>query len=271
MRRLLTVALLSLLLGATDAQKSRRPRGGKRKHKNRCRVTGCGSCTGDKDVCETCRVGFAKTEEGKCDRCGEGCRSCSIDQCNACQQSFTLFEGKCERCASHCFKCDQAGPGGCNECEPRRMLHSHLAVEGEVFECLPCGEGCRKCTNEHGCESCDWFHAVLPDGAGCSFSWLRVSLALGAILAFVCGIAALCTLGDDDDAPRRPPPSRARDDSRVVRRTTDLKEMRRRGGKPERPAEPPPPPERKESRESAYRGLMPGYQGIPIVDDSRTE
>ena len=69
--------LAQLLLGAADAQKSRRPRGGKRKHKNRCRVTGCGTCTADKDVCETCRVGFAKTEEGKCDRCGEGCRSCS--------------------------------------------------------------------------------------------------------------------------------------------------------------------------------------------------
>ena len=54
-------------------------------------------------------------------RCGPGA-------CDKCKSGFTYnrVSNTCERCAAHCLKCDEVGPGGCNECGARRMLHARL-------------------------------------------------------------------------------------------------------------------------------------------------
>ena len=64
------------------------------------------------------------------------------DTCETCKAGYTMRDGVCMSCASHCLKCDIAGPGGCNECGPRRMLHARLELSG--VQCtrsvMPSGE-----------------------------------------------------------------------------------------------------------------------------------
>lgn len=169
-----SVVLLALVLAIggveqASAARGRARSGGRRNRgkKGRCRLPGCQRCDdADPNKCSSCRVGFALTEESKCEACGFGCKDCpnaGPGKCDACKPSFTLDregEKTCQRCAAHCLQCDDAGPGGCNECGSRRMLHIRLEVHGEVHECLPCDAGCKACTEDGGCSSCDAFYAL---------------------------------------------------------------------------------------------------------------
>ena len=182
-----------------QARGARKRRGGK--GNKRCKVPGCSVCTrADRMVCETCRRGFVLNGEGKCDPCMAGCNACtSTDTCDHCKAGFTLVNGVCQACAAHCLKCDQAGPGGCNECGKRRMLDVRLEPhgEGEVHKCVPCGDGCAACSMEEGCTSCDSFYSMLPHGQGCAFSWFRIWLVFGVIIAVV-GICIFACVEDID-------------------------------------------------------------------------
>jgi len=149
------------------------------------------------------------------------------------------------------------------------MLHARLELHGEVHECLPCGDGCRKCSMEHGCERCDLFYYALDNGAGCSFAWGRLVLILAMVLGCLVGCAWL--MADEDYEPRgRPPPRRRTDHADVLRRGSSLDEdssdLRRRGGgggsgRPDHS----PPPLKQEASAGSYP-LLQGYSGIEIVD-----
>ena len=185
--------------------------------------------------------------------------------------------GKCGRCAAHCNFCDEAGPGGCNECGKRRMLEVRLEVHGEVHECHACGDGCRACTMESGCTKCDSFYYLLPRGAGCAFSWLRMLLLVGSIIGGIGG-CIYCAGGLEDE----PPPRRRRAADMhaevVTSDSRDGAELRRRSSKGNADAggngivQPTghstwvdEPALRKEG---AYP-LLQGYSGIDVVDVGR--
>ena len=254
-----------------------RPRSGRRgnKGKNRCRVPGCSRCSAtDRTVCETCRIGYGLTSDGQCQICGAGCQSCANTgpgKCDKCKKGFTLekITSECKPCAPHCLQCDEAGPGGCNECGDRRMLHARLELHGEVHECLPCGQGCRRCSMEHGCEECDRFYVPEGNGVGCTFSWLKLLLLLVMVVALL-GTCSYC-LAMDDIEPRRAPPRRVngRDRAEVLRRSSshneDDADIRRRGKSGGRRPEASPPREATSHHPGAYP-LLQGYSGIEISD-----
>ena len=252
---------------AGTPSRNRRQKG---KNKNRCRIYGCARCSRtDRNACDFCRAGFALTPEATCGACGQNCQSCTTagpGKCDTCKKGFTFdaIAGECRPCAAHCHRCDEAGPGGCNECGPRRMLDVRLELHGEVHECLPCGSGCRQCSVQHGCEACDSFYSQLPNGAGCTFSWLRVGLLLGVLLAAIGG--CIFVLGPEETYdPYNQRAKQRKDAAAVVRTNRDGADLRRRGGS--RPDQSP----QQERKESAYTSaysqhLLPGYSGIDIID-----
>ena len=252
-------------------------RGKRGKRGKQCRLPGCMRCSpDDKKKCSACRQGWALGEDETCVRCGEGCKACSsADTCTTCLPGKTLVDGKCHKCAEHCLQCDIAGPGGCNECGPRRMLHVRLELQGEVHECLPCGSGCRACSEDGGCEACEnSFYVANNDGMGCSLSWLRI-LGLAGGLFLCVGTAVFCLAAEDFEDPRqtaanrRYAEQRSRDTDRasVVRRDGGGGgggggEMRSRGGG--RHESSPPRESSGEFTPSHHR--IAGYSGIEIVD-----
>ena len=259
---------LAILLAGASASGQRTSSRAKRKGRRSCRIVGCSRCSStDRGKCEACRVGWVLTEGEKCQVCPTGCKSCTTtapDSCDACKPGHTLTEGRCMPCAAHCLQCDEAGPGGCNECGQRRMLNvrlDHDASVGEVHECLSCGNACRKCSIEAGCEACDTFYAALPHGSGCAFSWLRVLLLVAFVGLAIGGCCYALSLDEFDHRPppRRPPP-RKKDSAEVIVRPRDGADdsVRQRHGRPQSSPE-------RERRESAYP-LMPGYSGIEIVN-----
>lgn len=266
---LLFVVLSLLALGATQGgrnTRNRRQKGRGSRGSNRCRIVGCARCSRTNATqCEVCRTGFAITDDEQCAACSFGCRTCEVaghGNCDSCKQGFMLdpVTKGCGACSPHCLQCDEAGPGGCNECGTRRMLHVRLELSGEIHECLPCGDGCKECTYEGGCHTCDSFFVPLPHGTGCTFSYVRV-FALVAVV--VLGVV-LCIFALDPSVETgstfydRPPPQKPKDVAQAVRPQND-KALRRRGT--DRPDTSPP-------RESTYTGsLAPGYSGIEIVDD----
>jgi hypothetical protein len=179
-----------------------------RKRGRACRIPGCSRCSAvDRNTCEVCKMGYHMNEYSKCARCAAGCKDCrSATTCERCADGFTVDPStkQCASCAAHCLKCDEAGPGGCNECGPRRMLEVRLEVHGEVHECHPCGDGCQKCNTDDGCTACDFFYSALPHGAGCAFSWLRIFLLPVSLIVLVLLLNFCCCadFGYDDDHVR---------------------------------------------------------------------
>jgi len=274
LRRAATLLVVACLLASAHAQNRRGGRNGRRRNnKNRCRLPGCAKCESGPNpaTCEVCRIGFGMTEEKQCAVCGANCKECANagpGKCDTCKQGFTLdaVSGQCKACAAHCHKCDVAGPGGCNECGPRRMLHVRLELQGEVHECLPCGDGCRACTMEEGCTECQSFYTLsqLPEGAGCAFSWMRVILLISAVFLPLLG-CAYC-LADDEAPPPRRPPMVQKDATSVVRDDQpDL--VRRRGGGGAAAAERPDTSPKRSRHETLSHHQLAGYSGIEIVDD----
>lgn len=259
------------------ARGGRRGRNGKNK---RCRVPGCLRCsTTDRTQCMTCRRGFALTDEMGCAKCSVGCAACTtLDTCDSCMPGFTNVLGQCKPCAAHCLKCDAAGEGGCNECGARRMLHVRLELHGEVHECLPCGDGCRACSEEEGCTACEnSFYYPLANRNGCALSWFRIGLLVGTICLIVGGLI-FCLASEDFEDPhsqayreaRRAQAYRERDTTSVVHKP--FGSSGGRGGGEMRSRRERSSPPREETRQSsapssAYsQHLLPGYSGIDIVD-----
>lgn len=252
------------LLAATSAAQSHK-RGGKKRSNargnKRCSVFGCSACVrNNRTACETCKIGYALTDDAKCMQCPLGCRTCTTESCSTCNRGFTLVDGReCKACAPFCIQCDEAGPGGCNECARRRMLHVHFDLEGEKHECQLCGEGCRRCSADAGCEECDWLHHALPNGTGCAFSYVQVFSAVAIVFLAVVGCAYCIS---EEETRFNPPRASSRDDSAEVVHSSGST-ARRRSASTARP-EQSPPRARKETG-GAYP-LMPGYSGIEIFD-----
>ena len=105
-------------------------------------------------------------------------------------------------------------------------------------------------------------------------SWFRVFGLFAGLLLTIVAFAALvtgCTLfGDDPDvaAARRAAETRARarqDRADVIKHNREADaEVRRRGSL--RPSKDEPQEQPRPRRESSYQGLLPGYEGIDIVD-----
>jgi len=224
------LGLLVILMLASDVVGRGRRGANRRSQKRsrtRCLVPGCkpGRCPAtNRSACESCLTGWYLTEDAQCGMCPEGCRSCDAPgSCDACKKGYTksAVTGTCQHCANHCDVCDQAGPGGCDECRDRHMLHIRLEPEAdrvnEVHECLPCGKGCRSCTAEEGCMACDTFYAPLPKGEGCAFSFFRVLLVIAAMILAVFG--CVYCLADEDLPPGSAQKAgRKADNAEVVRR-----------------------------------------------------
>jgi len=191
-----------------------------------------------------------------------------------CNTGYTLsaITAQCQRCAENCVKCDQAGPGMCDDCGPRRMLETRLEVHGEVHECHACGHGCKSCTHEDGCLVCDAFYVLLPDHTDCALSWLRVGVVIGVFLLVVCGGCFLCTyLADEEDVDHHRPVRRKKHDSVEVVNSQDAMQGKahlRRRVNPDSPT--PSPPAVRASSSKSYP-LLPGYSGIEIVESHSFE
>lgn len=233
----LLLAVLTLSEGAGPTSKASRKGRHRNKGGKRCKVAKCKRCArGDQNICELCHVGFALTEDQTCGACGLGCQSCEkagVGNCDKCKKGYTLWEGSCQPCAPHCDVCNTAGPGKCNECKDRHYLTyrlTHDPQQPEVHECLPCGLGCKRCTYEEGCQACDLFYSSELHGQGCTFSWWRVMMAIGAVIVPLCACIACCAYEDTYDAPhtyqQRP---RRREATRREEREEDRAEVVARG------------------------------------------
>ena len=215
---LLLLVTLLLALGALGAKRGRHPaRNRNRQNKRSCPIPGCTRCN-NQTSCAVCRPGYALTDDEKCGSCGAHCSACARagpGNCDSCTRGFTLHRphegehGWCEKCAAHCNTCDRAGPGKCDQCGNRRMLDVRMELHDEVHECIPCGDGCRKCSSEAGCTKCDWFYVLHSNGT-CTFGWGRIVVGILVVILFCYGCCMLLP-PDDFDAPERPmggPPRR---------------------------------------------------------------
>lgn len=231
---LLLLALLALLAPvAVSARRSNNRKGAKNRNV-RCGVASCKRCqSGNRTACETCYLGFARTEDNQCAHCGEGCRSCAVSGvCDVCKKGYTRsrLTSQCLPCSRHCDVCDAAGHGGCDECKDRHMLHVYFPHdgEGERHECLPCSKGCARCEigdadGAAHCLSCESFHTALPHGDGCAFSYTKVLMVLAVVALVIGGCLFACTFDEDgpwgEPPPRRRVPAKREDTAEVVRRS----------------------------------------------------
>ena len=226
--RLSALALVALALLTTGCAAKR---GGAARRNNRgrksprCPITGCQRCN-NQTSCQVCRPGFALTEDEKCGSCGSHCSTCTRagpGHCDVCSRGYTLHtetrqlpglpaedaHPTCEKCAKNCNACDISGPNKCDTCGPRHMLDVRMELHDEVHECIPCGDGCRKCSSEAGCTKCDWFYVLHSNGT-CTFGWGRIVVGILVVILFCYGCCMLLP-PDDFDAPERPmggPPRR---------------------------------------------------------------
>ena len=141
------------------------------------------------------------------------------------------------------------------------MLEVRLEVDGEVHECHPCGHGCRSCSSDEGCIACDSFYVLLPEGTGCTLSWLRAGAVALLGLIIIIPVCALCywSCADEVHVGSMNTLRHEDDPAEVVRGIGGEKDLRRRGGRQETS------PRREGSeRERAGSGgvaypLLPGY------------
>nr|XP_020458069.1 proprotein convertase subtilisin/kexin type 5-like [Monopterus albus] len=136
-----------------------------------------------------CVEGFFVDEESReCEPCHRACRTCGgpqYDDCDSCEDGFTLengecLEGKnlapcpekyfrnseddCELCHTFCKTCSAAGRSDCSSCYPGRFLTprqtcaSHcpfgMFANNVSSHCEDCSKGCTVCQDAQQCQRC---------------------------------------------------------------------------------------------------------------------
>jgi hypothetical protein len=140
------------------------------------------------------------------------------------------------------------------------MLDVRMELHDEVHECVPCGTGCRKCSADVGCKTCDWLYILQSNGT-CEFASFRIVCGV-LIMVLLCWGVCMLLPPDDDYEPRRHSshysshhePRRRKDiDARAEVVRDDHDEQVRRRSRVEPPAT------------GAAAHSLRGYEGIDII------
>ncbi|XP_067378152.1 proprotein convertase subtilisin/kexin type 5b isoform X1 [Channa argus] len=141
-------------------------------------------------VCvDHCKEGFFADEESRdCEPCHRACRTCGgpqYDDCDSCEDEFTLEKGEClkenylapcpvkhfrnnkgecEKCHPSCNTCSAAGRDNCNSCKSDRFLTPRQTCASRCpsgtfanklsQNCEECSEGCLMCQDAQLCQRC---------------------------------------------------------------------------------------------------------------------
>ncbi|KAM3849768.1 proprotein convertase subtilisin/kexin type 5-like, partial [Diretmus argenteus] len=163
---------------------------------SQCYWCGKGFYISDGECVQHCREDFFVDEEGQeCEPCHRACRTCggpNYDDCDSCEDGFTLkageclddrdfascpdkyfrnSKGECERCHSSCKTCSAPGKEDCNSCDSGHLLTrqqscvprcpSGTFANRTSGRCEDCPPGCAVCQDARRCQRCRSGHTQL--------------------------------------------------------------------------------------------------------------